>query len=75
MPLANTIVRFAERRADLWALRATRRPEAFISAMERLSADNLAERNPPAWVETLLHDHPSIGRRIARARAWERDEE
>ncbi len=69
-PIGNSIVRWAERRADRYALEATRKPDAFISAMERLSADNLAEREPPRWVEVVLHDHPSIGRRIAFARTW-----
>lgn len=70
LPLANWLVRWAEWRADRFALRLTGRPDAFISAMERLAADNLAEREPPAWVELLLYDHPSIGRRVAAARIW-----
>lgn len=68
-PILNTLTRWAEVRADAWAVRATNNPQAFISALERLSADNLAERHPPAWAEILLHDHPSIGRRIANASA------
>ena len=43
-------------------------PTAFIRAMERLGTLNLAERDPHFLKELLLHSHPSLGRRVARAR-------
>jgi len=40
-------------------------PRAFVHSMLRLANQNLAEVDPPRWVELLLHDHPAIQRRIA----------
>jgi len=72
MPLGNGWSRRVEREADDFALRATTSPEPFIGAMERLAALNLAEREPHPLKEWLLYSHPSIGRRIARARSFAR---
>jgi STE24 endopeptidase len=49
----------------------THKPRAFGSAMTRLANQNLAEAKPPAWVEFVLHSHPSICRRIGIAREFE----
>ena len=68
MPLGNAWSRWREVKADEYALRMTGNPDAFISAMTRLANQNLAETEPPAWVEFLLHSHPSIGKRVAAAR-------
>jgi STE24 endopeptidase len=56
---------FARNLGDTYALQTTRNPQAFISAMTRLANQNLADAEPPAWVEFLLHSHPSIGKRVA----------
>jgi hypothetical protein len=37
--------------------------------MERLADVNLAERKPHVLKELILYSHPSIDRRVARARA------
>ncbi|HLQ31556.1 MAG TPA: M48 family metallopeptidase [Chloroflexota bacterium] len=63
-PLTNWASRVAERRADAYALRMATRPRAFVASMIRLANQNLAEVDPPRWVELLLHDHPAIKRRI-----------
>ncbi len=67
-PLANGYSRWVERRADDFALAVTQNPEGFIGAMERLADLNLAERRPHPAKEFFLFSHPSIERRIARAR-------
>jgi STE24 endopeptidase len=72
MPLANALSRSHERRADRFALDATRNPEAFISAMRRLASQNLAEERPTRIVRVLFHTHPSIEERIAMAEGWRR---
>ena len=66
-PFGNSVSRAMERRCDDDALRATKDPESFISAMRKLSRLNLAEESPPAWVERMFYSHPSISRRIAHA--------
>jgi STE24 endopeptidase len=69
-PLANAFSRRIEREADDFALRTTRDPAAFVGAMERLAALNLAQRAPSRLKEILLYSHPSLERRMARAREW-----
>jgi STE24 endopeptidase len=69
-PIANALSRAHERRADRYALETTRNPDAFISAMRRLAATNLAEENPSRFVVAWFHTHPSTTARIEAARAW-----
>jgi STE24 endopeptidase len=68
LPLANGWSRHVERQADDFALRMGD-PQAFIAAMERLADLNLAEREPHPVKEFLVFSHPSVTRRISRARA------
>ena len=72
VPAAHAMSRAFERRADRFALDLTRNPVAFISAMRRLGAQNLAEENPSRVVQWLFYSHPPIGDRIAAARAYQR---
>jgi len=64
LPLVNMHSRWCERQADAYALEAVRDRGAFISALEKLAELNLAERQPPAWIEFLFHSHPSVQERI-----------
>jgi len=66
-PFGNAFSRWVERQADDFAVAATGDVSAFVGAMERLAALNLAERRPNRLKELLLYSHPSIDRRIARA--------
>lgn len=70
MPLSNAFSRWRERLADGTALELTRNPDAFIRAMRRLAEQNLADAEPPCLIEWLLHDHPSLSRRIRMAEQW-----
>lgn len=72
LPLTNGFSRWVEHRADVYALETTGKADAFISAMTRLANQNLAEAYPPAIIEFLLYNHPSIGRRLAFGRQWAR---
>ncbi len=65
MPVANAISRRHEARADAFAARLSRNPEAYSDALYRLARQNLSELWPPRWVELLLYTHPAIGRRMA----------
>jgi STE24 endopeptidase len=71
-PLLNAYSRFNERQADRYAFRSIATVEPFISAMNKLAEQNLAERSPSQWVERLFHSHPSISRRVGAARTWAR---
>ncbi len=70
LPLLNAYSRFNERQADRYAFRSIATVAPFISAMNKLAKQNLAERSPSAWVEWLFHSHPAISRRVAAAEAW-----
>jgi STE24 endopeptidase len=71
LPALNAYSRFNERQADRYAFRSIPTVQPFISAMERLAAQNLAERSPAAWVEWFFHSHPAISRRVAAARSFQ----
>jgi STE24 endopeptidase len=70
MPLAHAMSRAYERSADRFALALTKNPAAFISAMRRLGAQNLAEDHPSRIVQWLFYSHPPIRERIAAAQAF-----
>lgn len=65
MPVANAFSRMIERRADVFALDATRDAQSGVRAFRRLRDQNLAEDQGPKWSELLFSSHPSIGSRIA----------
>ena len=70
LPLLNAYSRYNERQADLYAWKSIASIQPFLTAMNKLAAQNLAERTPARWVEMLFHSHPSISRRIVAAEAW-----
>jgi STE24 endopeptidase len=70
VPVAHAMSRAFERSADRFALDLTRNPGAFVSAMRRLAAQNLAEEHPSKIVQWLFHSHPPIRERIAAAQAF-----
>jgi len=70
MPALNAYSRFNERQADRYAFESIASVEPFISSMNKLAEQNLAERTPSKWVEWFFHSHPPISRRLAAAEAW-----
>ena len=70
VPVAHAMSRAFERSADRFALDLTRNPGAFISAMRRLGAQNLAEEHPSRVVQWLFYSHPPIRDRIAAAQSF-----
>jgi STE24 endopeptidase len=73
MPVANAVSRAQERAADRYALTTTRNVDAFVTAMKRLSQQNLAEEYPSPLVRWLFYSHPPIRERIDAARAFARE--
>ena len=67
MPALNAYSRYNEREADLYCWRAIPSVSPFISSMNKLCEQNLAERHPSRFVEWLFHSHPAVGKRIAAA--------
>ena len=72
MPALNAYSRFNERQADRYAFESIASVEPFISSMNKLAEQNLAERMPSKWVEWFFHSHPAISRRLAAAKEWGR---
>jgi STE24 endopeptidase len=72
MPALNAYSRFNERQADRYAFESIISVEPFISSMNKLAQQNLAERTPSRWIEALFHSHPAISKRVAAAEAWRR---
>jgi STE24 endopeptidase len=73
MPVANAVSRAQERAADRYALQTTRNVDAFVTAMKRLSQQNLAEEYPSPIVRWLYYSHPPMRERIDAARAFARE--
>ncbi|MDD5109111.1 MAG: M48 family metallopeptidase [Candidatus Omnitrophica bacterium] len=67
-PLEAFISRFFEKEADNLALKVTGSNEAFISLMEKLANQNLADRNPHPLIKFFFFTHPPIDERIKLAK-------
>ncbi|WP_088073014.1 M48 family metallopeptidase [Gottfriedia luciferensis] len=71
-PISNTFSRSAEKRADLFAVKLTKDPEAGITAFQKLSRNSLAQVNPPFLVKLFRYDHPTMLERMKYLEATER---
>jgi len=70
MPALNAYSRQKEREADRYAFQSIPEVQPFISSMNKLADQNLAERSPSKWVEWFFHSHPAIAKRIAAAQQY-----
>jgi len=70
-PFEKWFSRRRERASDAYALRTTGDREAFVSAMKKLGAMNLADVSPNKLAEILLFDHPPILKRIRFAKKFD----
>ncbi|HHT9125179.1 MAG TPA: M48 family metallopeptidase [Candidatus Brocadiia bacterium] len=67
LPLQNAYSRWLEKDCDVYSIRKTGNPSAFISMMNKLAEQNLADKKPNRLIEILFYDHPPISKRIALA--------
>ncbi len=67
-PVNNTITRTTEIQADMFGINAARKPDAFATAVLKLS--NYRKLDPGSWEETIFYDHPSGHTRIWEAMRW-----
>ena len=72
MPALNAYSRYNERQADRYAFQSIATVHPFITSMNKLASQNLAERTPSKWVELLFHSHPAISKRVEAAENWAR---
>jgi len=63
-PFQNYISRVMETHADQAALKITGLKEAFVSTMNKLADQNLADRSPHPVIKFFFFDHPPIDERI-----------
>jgi len=67
-PFQNYISRRLEKNADKMALSVTGLKGAFVSMMEKLSNQNLADRSPRPLIKFFFFDHPPVDERINMAK-------
>lgn len=67
MPIQNAYMRYLEKQADLFALDQIQNNESFVSAMKKLTEQNLIDPAPSKLVELLMYTHPPISKRVAYA--------
>ncbi|MBU1090428.1 MAG: M48 family metallopeptidase [Candidatus Omnitrophica bacterium] len=67
-PFENYIIRRMERNADKLALKITGFKDGFISMMDKLATQNLADRKPHPLIKFFFFDHPPIDERILIAK-------
>src|SRR5579872_935246 len=72
LPALNAYSRYNERQADRYAFQSIPSVVPFISSMNKLADQNLAERSPSRWVEWFFQSHPAISRRVTAAEVWAR---
>ncbi|QQS38234.1 MAG: M48 family metallopeptidase [Ignavibacteriales bacterium] len=63
-PLGNILSRKYEYEADEYAVTATSKADDFISTLNKLSEQNLGDKQPHPFVEWFFYSHPSIEKRI-----------
>jgi STE24 endopeptidase len=67
-PVTNSIVRQAEKEADLYGLNSAREPHGFATAAMRLSTYRKIQ--PGYWEEVIFYDHPSGYDRVHSSMLW-----
>jgi len=70
LPALNAFSRHNERQADMYCWKSVPRVEPFVTAMRKLTEQNLSEQNPSRLVEVLFHSHPAVSKRISAAEAF-----
>jgi STE24 endopeptidase len=63
-PLGNILSRKFEYEADEYAVNETKKPLAFVKTLEKLTDQNLGDKEPHPFVEWFFYSHPSIKNRI-----------
>jgi STE24 endopeptidase len=63
-PLGNILSRKFEYEADEYAVIETKNPLAFKNTIEKLTDQNLGDKDPHPFVEWFFYSHPSIKNRI-----------
>ncbi|MEJ2103355.1 MAG: M48 family metalloprotease [Ignavibacteriaceae bacterium] len=63
-PMGNILSRKFEYEADEYAVSETKNPSAFKNTLNKLTEQNLGDKEPHPFVEWFFYSHPSIKNRI-----------
>lgn len=63
-PLTNTISRYQEKSADMYAIEMTADHEAAVKTFQELAKAGLSQVNPPTLVKIFRYGHPTLFERI-----------
>jgi STE24 endopeptidase len=69
----NFLSRDIEASADGYALDLDRNPVSFIAVERKLATQNVADPDPPGWLQAVFGTHPSTVNRIGAALTWSRE--
>lgn len=64
-PLSNMLSRKFEYEADEYAVKSTNKKDVFVNTLEKLTDQNLGDKEPHPFVEWFFYSHPSISNRKA----------
>ncbi len=67
-PISNMFSRKHEYEADRYAVDSTGKTSEFIVALEKLTEQNLGDKEPHPFIEWFFYSHPSIKKRIDAVR-------
>jgi STE24 endopeptidase len=68
----NALSRRVEASADGYSLSLYGHPQAFIGVERKLALQNVADPDPPGWLQLLFGTHPTTVDRIGYAVSWEK---
>lgn len=68
-PITNWLSRKFEYEADAFAIYSTQKKDDFIRTLEKLTNQNLGDKEPHPFVEWFFYSHPSIKKRIAHIKS------
>ena len=72
-PLTNILSRKYEYEADEYAITSTGKPVSFESTLNKLTEQNLGDKDPHPFVEWFFYSHPSIKNRISALEKFAKD--
>lgn len=73
IPVSNFVSRRFEREADRFACVLTERTDALISALIKLSKENLSNLHPHPLYAAIYYSHPPVEQRIRSIMQWSGD--
>lgn len=72
-PITNIISRKFEYEADQYAVEVTSKPFSFIQTLNKLTEQNLGDKEPHPFIEWFFYSHPSIKKRVNAIELFIRD--